>query len=247
MPRLFARRTLWVPTVWGWLLLLAVLGGGLVVVARSLHSFLAVTDPVGARVLVVEGTIQEEELDQAVALFRKGGYERIVTTGGPVGGYPGLTKVPNFAEFAAGYLRAHGLADARIDAVPAPASAQDRTFLCAVMLREWARREGVALDAIDLVSSGPHARRSRSLFQSALGEDVRVGIVATEHPEFDGDSWWSNGAGAKHTVIEALNWAWVALFFRAPPAGSHEERWAVPRRAEAGSAPATAAPRPDAR
>ena len=37
--------------------------------------------------------------------------------------------------------------------MPAPQSAQDRTYLCAVMLREWAAREGVVLDAIDLVGS----------------------------------------------------------------------------------------------
>jgi len=84
IPTLVRRRAVPVPTVAGCLgamLLAAVLG---VLAARGIHSFLAPTEPVGSRLLVVEGWIPDEEIDQVVARFREGKYERIVTTGAPV-------------------------------------------------------------------------------------------------------------------------------------------------------------------
>lgn len=103
---------------------------------------------------------------------------RIATTGGPIE-WP-ETKYGNYARMAADYLVKHGVPHDLILVVPAPPSAQERTFLSAVMLREFMQHLGIELDAIDLFSSGTHARRSRLLYQMALGKKVRVGVLADE-------------------------------------------------------------------
>ena len=235
VPALFRRRHVWLPTLWGAALALVALAAIAVALIAGAPAYLAVTEPAhgpggtGARVLIVEGWLEDRELDQAVTVFRRGRYERIVTTGGPIDSWTGLA-VPwkDYAQRGARYLAAHGLADATIAAVPAPASAQDRTFLSAVVVREWAARERVRLEAVDLVSVGVHARRSRMMFRAALGPGVEVGVIAAQPSLHDPQRWWKTSNGAKVVLGETISLVWTACCFWPPAAGSPEERWALP-------------------
>jgi hypothetical protein len=103
-PALVRRRSVWLPTAWGWLTLLLVAGAGAVIAARNVYSFLATTEPVGARTLVVEGWLPPTELDQAIDVFRAGGYRRIVTTGGPISNEFERWGADSYAERARSYL-----------------------------------------------------------------------------------------------------------------------------------------------
>jgi hypothetical protein len=228
--RLVRRREILLPTVWGCALLLVLGAGGTVFVARNLYDFLATNDPAAARVLVVEGWLAPDELDQAVNYFRTGSYERVITTGGPIQSWPEVRSAyRSFAELAAAYLSAHGVPGDAIVAVPAPASAQERTFLSAVVVRDWAKRSGVTLDAIDVFSAGPHARRSRLLYRMAFGAGVEVGVLAARQRDYDPEAWWRTSSGAESVFGEAVMLTSVKLFFWPGPPGSHEELWAVPR------------------
>lgn len=198
---------------------------------RLIHPFLALNDPApGARLLVVEGWLDMKELDQAVAAARRGQYQRVVTTGGPIERWSELSASSNYADLAADYLRGHGLENIHVTAIPAPASAQDRTFLSAVKLREWTERQGLAVSALDVFSSGTHARRSRMLYRMAFGPNVSIGIFSARSTQYDEERWWQTSAGVKSVLDETLSVTWTACCFYPPPRGSHEERWAVPRR-----------------
>lgn len=232
---LVRRREIWFPTIWGWLVLLLIAAATIVFVARNLHGFLAPNHAVGARVLVVEGWLNPEGLDQAVAAFRAGAYKRAVTTGGPIEYWPGHHGHVTFSERAADYLKQHGLADASVTAVPTPYSTQDHTFLGAVMVREWAKQSGLALDALDIFSSGTHARRSRLLYRLAFGPNVEVGVFAARSSEYDAGAWWRTSTGARDVLDQAIGLLWVKCFFWPPPPGSHEERRAVSPREAGGT------------
>jgi hypothetical protein len=214
LPVLARRRTVWLPTIWGWLGLLLVGAAALVVVARGLYSFLALNAPVGARVLVIEGWMDREGFDQALAAFRNGGYERAVVTGAPFERWPRSEGYASAAERGADYLRARGLLEPMVAAVPSPASRTNRTFLSAVAVRDWARRSGLELGAIDVFSQGAHARRSRLLFQEAFGPGVRVGILAARAP--GDDEWWRTVRGTREVLDQAVALAWTRLFFSPP-------------------------------
>ena len=231
MPALLRRRTVWFPTLWGWGAILVASVLSIVAMAFAAAAWLAPNQAAeGARLLIVEGWLDGPDLDQAVIAFRRGHYERIVTTGGPIDTWFGVPTSRNFAERGAAYLKTHGLADAQIDAVPAPASAQDRTFLSAVVVREWAQHAGVALGAVDLFSAGVHARRSHLLFRMAFGPGVTVGVLSARPLDFDARHWWRSSAGTKAVMGETLSLAWTTCCFWPPAPGSHEERWAVPAR-----------------
>jgi hypothetical protein len=223
---LFRQRQIWLPTISGWIFLLLISVSTSIFLANNLYAFLAPNAPVGARVLVVEGWLTPKELDQAIEAFKKGKYERIVTTGGPVTGWPGLLPDTDYAELAAGYLAQHGIQRDLIAAVPAPASAQERTFLSAVMFRESAQRLGITLDAIDVFSAGPHARRSRLLFQMGLGSDVHVGVFAARPGSFEPEAWWRTSTGVEQMFFQSFGYVWVKCCFWPGPHGSKKEKWA---------------------
>ncbi len=199
------------------------------------NGFLAPSEPArgqdggGARTLVVEGWIDEPALAQAIEAFRRGRYARVLTTGGPIEPWSDAGGWKTFAVRAASYLRAHGLTSVPVLALPAPESRQERTYLNAVMVRDWAAQAGVTLDAIDVFSAGVHARRSRLLYRMALGDTVEVGVLAADPADFDADRWWTSSAGTKSALGETLSLAWTKCCFWPAAPGSHEERWTVPR------------------
>ena len=223
---LVRQRQVWLPTIWGWLLLLLAAAGALLIVVPRLHGFLAPDEPAmgagsrGARTLVVEGFLNESDLDQAIAAFRRGHYERVLTTGGPIDSW---SEYPSHAARAAGYLVAHGLESTTVTAVPGPASVRDRTFQSAVALRDWAQRSDARLDAIDLFSRGVHARRSRTMYRMALGDGVEVGVLASRPADYDAQHWWRSSEGTKLVVGELLGLVWTSCCFWPEAPGANKE------------------------
>ena len=72
---LFRQRQVWMPTISGWFFLLLICVATMVLLANNLYSFLAQNAPVGARILVVEGWLTPDELEQAVQAFKNGKYD----------------------------------------------------------------------------------------------------------------------------------------------------------------------------
>jgi hypothetical protein len=223
--RLFRRRLVPVPTLAGWVVLLAVAAASAFVFVRALFPLLAPNDPVGGGLLVVEGWGGGAVYDEAAARFRRGGYAKIVTTGGPIEDDTPYSADQDWATHAAAELRRRGIDAASIAAVPAPPSARERTYLSAVMLREWAAQQRDPVTRFDLISRGPHGRRSRRLFRTAFGNGVEVGIVSVPSREFDPARWWASSEGTRSVVTEALGMAWTLCCFDPGPRGSEQEKW----------------------
>jgi hypothetical protein len=226
------RRQVWLPTFAGWLLLIALVGAACVLAGSMVHPFLAPNDAApGARLLVVEGWLDKDALDQAVVVFREGQYQSIVTTGGPIERVSESTEGSSYANLAASYLTRHGLENVDIMVVPVPASAQDRTFLSAVELRNRVKMNGLMIDSLDVLSAGAHGRRTQMLYRLAFGPNVVIGILSARVKGYDERRWWRTSAGFKSVLSEMIAFAWTACCFYPPAPDSHEELWAVPRQA----------------
>jgi hypothetical protein len=218
-----------VPTLAGALLLLAIAALAAVGFARAAVPLLAPVEPIGAGLLVVEGWAGSEGFDEAARRFAAGGYASIVTTGGPIEPDSPFALDHTWAEFAARWLARRGLDPASIHAVPAPQSAQERTFLSAVMVREWLAAQPDAPRTLDVVTLGPHGRRSWLLYRRAFGDAARVGIVSVPPEDWDPAHWWRTSEGARAVITETAGLAWTACCFDPGPRGSVSEKWADPR------------------
>ena len=228
-PALLRRRSLWLPTAWGWL-------GGFVLAAAvalllfeillpRIYPFLAVDEPVGGDLLVVEGWMGPDELRAVVPLVRAEGYRRIVTTGGRIPDWADRLGAASYAELARQFLVEQGLAPESVIALPAPDSAQDRTYLSAVRVRIWALEQDAPPGEIDVVSSGAHSRRTWRMFRLAFGDAAEIGIRCLRSPDFDPEVWWRTSAGARTVLSEGIGWLWSVLFVHPPAPGSDEELW----------------------
>ena len=213
-PALFRRRQVWLPTFWGALLLLglaAALGFWLVVSADSLLTPHAPAP--GARTLVVEGWLDPAALRQAAAVVRSGGYDRVLTTGGPIEASMDVGGWKSFAARAAAQLRTEGLTTVPVIAVPAPDTAQERSYLSALMVRAWVKQNDPTLAALDLYSAGVHTRRSWLVYRMAFGSSVVVGALAARPPDYEPQRWWATSVGARAVVSETAGLLWTTCCF----------------------------------
>ena len=237
MPALFRRRQIWLPTWQGALLLV-------VVVARRpcsrfatspatsrRHEPVAARDGRGASTLIVEGWLEEDGLDAAIAVIASAG---ATSASSPPAARSRRWREgrswPTYAERAADYLRRHGVTSIPVVAVAAPESAQDRTFLSAVVVRDWLRRHGGTSSTRSTCSRAASTRAARG--SSSGWPSGRRSTSASSPPRRDAialERWWTTSEGAKAVLDEALSLAWTACCFAPPKPGSHEERSPVPR------------------
>ena len=215
---LLDRKERWSPSWRGRLILALILASALLLVGalvlKGVYPFLATTHRVNANILVVEGWIHEYAIRAALKEFQSNHYARIFTTGGPVEGTRGyINDYCTSASVGADLLRKNGLANGSVQMVPSRVMDRDRTYGSAVALRNWFRDHNMAVSGIDVVTEDLHARRTRLLFQKALGDKLTVGVIAIANPDYDAKHWWSYSEGVKEVGSEALAYVYARLFF----------------------------------
>ena len=134
-----------------------------------------------------------------------------------------LANYKTLAELGAGSLIALGWSTNTVQAVSAPWVRQDRTYAAAVSLRKWFSAHGISPTRIQLMSEGPHARRSRLMFEKAMGPGVSVGIINLPPKEYDPRHWWRSSQGVQSVVGEALAYGYARFLFRMPTEDGTEQ------------------------
>ena len=194
------------------LLLTVVLAGILVVL--NIHSFLAVTERENTKILVVEGWINQFTAHVVAGDFKTNSYEHIFTTGGPISGSGGYINDYNTsASIGAGLLRNAGIPPEFVQMVPSRVSGRDRTYNSALALRNWFQEHNMQVRSINVVTEDAHARRTRLLFQKALGNHVTVGIISVPNPDYDAKHWWRYSEGVREVLGESIAYLYARVFF----------------------------------
>ncbi len=213
---LLRRRQCLVPTWRGALVLLLMLVALAILGAHTIYPFLAVTAPAPGGVLVVEGWASDRVMEASITEFRRNHYDKLFVTGGPIERGVPLSEYNNYAELGATILVKLGLGTNVVQAVPAPAVKQDRTYASAAQLKRWLREHQLSPNKVNLITVGAHSRRSRLLFQCALGRNVTVGVIAMDDDDFDWKQWWRSSQGVRTVIGETLAYGYARLLFVAP-------------------------------
>ena len=206
------RRSVWLPTWRGWLCLLALSFGLALGVGRCLHSFLAVTRPVQADVLVVEGWVPDTVLKAAIAEFHRSPYRVLVTSGGPRPRGHLTSDYPTYAEETGASLRILGFPASKLIEAPGAPTMRNRTFHSAQAVRDKLADLGITPVGLNVITEGAHARRTWTVFCRVFDRPGKVGVISCEPVEYDPARWWASSEGAKHTLIETIGWLHDFLF-----------------------------------
>ena len=191
---LLRRRTCWLPTLRGWLLLLILFRQSVLIFGfRNAYTFLAVNDPMPDGVLVVEGWSPDYALEIARSKAQESPNHKLYVVGGPLEHGAPLSEYKTYAELGAATLLRMGMSSDTVQTVPAPFVRKDRTYAAAIALRNWFREHGDVAKTIDLISVGAHSpRHYRLMFEKAFSSGTRVGVMDIErsrlrHPPIGGN------------------------------------------------------------
>jgi hypothetical protein len=219
MGGLLVRRERWTLSWAGRLLVLLLFLGVALAVISGLYPFLAVASPVKSETLVVEGWLPRQGLVQTVALVNIGGYRRVFTSGTVAEDDWNARPGETYAELAAERLVMLGLPGDLVQAVPCAEVRKDRTYSSALAVKNWCATNHIRLDSLNLVTFGPHARRSRMLYQEAFGNDVKIGVITLTNKHYDPSRWWFSSEGFRDVTSEAIAWFYAKFLFL-PPKGA---------------------------
>jgi uncharacterized SAM-binding protein YcdF (DUF218 family) len=224
---LVVRRESWCLSLRAKFLVLIMLVCALVMAQRTIYPWLAITKRAPGEYLVVEGWLHGDGFDQAKAEFKRGNYRKILTSGcRATDGSRTETKV-TYADWGAERLRNLGISSDLVEPVPCWVERKDRTYHSALAIKKWFQDHQLSPKAINVVSLGPHARRTRLLFQEAFGSDVTVGVIATPDDAYDPLHWWRSSEGVREVVGEGLAYVYARIFFRPGAADTSQPGTAV--------------------
>jgi len=199
---------------WPARLLIAVLIiGAFIGFAANLYPFLAPEGESHKGLMVVEGWIHDFALDEAVTMYRAGNYSKIVCTGVPIETGSYIQQYKSYPEMTAARLEKMGIDPAEIVVAVADYEKKDRTYLAAVALRQAFMAYNVEETNLHLITTGPHGRRSRMLFQKALGDDYNIGITCLDEYAYDRGNWYTCSEGVRSVLGEFIAYTYAKLFF----------------------------------
>ncbi|OUL33937.1 ElyC/SanA/YdcF family protein [Nostoc sp. 106C] len=211
--RLIKRQEMWLLTVQGWIIAIALMVALINFTITHIHPFLAVTSPIkSAELLVVEGWLPDYALQQALAEFKSGNYRQIITTGGTLEQGTYLTVYNSFADVAAATLKRLGLAPDKLVAVPAPYVIKDRSYTSAAEFSRWLSKSNLQPKSINLFSWDAHTRRSWLLFKKVLAPQIHVGVIAAKTQDYDPKKWWRYSQGVRTVIDEAIAYIYAQFF-----------------------------------
>jgi uncharacterized SAM-binding protein YcdF (DUF218 family) len=144
------------------------------------------------------------------------------------GGY--INDFYTSASVGADLLRKNGLANESVQMVPSRVMDRDRTYGSAVALRNWLREHNISVSGINVITEDLHSRRTRLLFQEALGDQVDVGVIGISSPDYDAKHWWYYSDGVREVIGESIAYVYAKVFFR-PSESLRENKAAAASRA----------------
>lgn len=210
---LFSKKEVWVPSKLGWLVIISGIIGLMLLVCLLINPFLSVNAPLMQGYLIVDGSLSDHAIIRSVNYFDSLGYQKIIVTGGPVpmGSYH--SKFQSYAEVGEAKLHRLNFPDTAIVAISVSHVLKDRTYHNALAVKEWLEMKNDPQLFLTIFEVGPHARRSRLLYETVFEDQYHIGVASIPDINFDNQKWWNSSIGFRTVIGESIAYFYVRLFF----------------------------------
>jgi hypothetical protein len=207
------RRECWALSRRGKLVFLMVLPALVMLAGWKIYPFLSVNNGGTGEILVVEGWISTRRVEEAAQAFHRGHYRRVVVVRNVYREGNNWESGRYTADWVAADLVEKGVPKEMIQLLFCPVVRKDRTYSCAVAVRQWLEQHSIPVTSIDVATVAIHTRRSRLLYEKAFGNRVSVGMIALPDVEYDPDHWWRSSEGVREVPFELVAYLYARLFF----------------------------------
>lgn len=157
--------------------------------------------------------------------FEIGGYIYLVVTGGPAGPSWSAERV-NLAEHGKAELRRLGFPEDRLLSAPCGDSESQRTYESALTAKRFLGAKGLHPQGINVLSRGPHSRRTQMVYSKVFGPSVNIGIVAWRPYASQHLAWWQSSERTKEFLNESIGFFYEWMIDAGRPGGAR--RLAIP-------------------
>ena len=212
--RLVKKRQRWSLTFYGWLLLLVFLIALFVLFLKNIIGFLSFEETIEAKVLVAEGYVPDYSFHKMIEIFDEGNYELIVASGTSFDQGYYLSEIKTSADLIARSLIFLGFDSTKLAVVPIPNRIhKNRTYTSALVTKEYLQKNHPEIKKVNIMSLGPHSRRSNYLFEMAYEPEIEVGNIVVPHAAVDKYNWYKSSRGFRTVLDELIGFFYVKFFF----------------------------------
>lgn len=204
-------------TLSGWISLVCVLMITAFLLKGGVHSFLAVSRPLKADILVIDGLMPGYAYDSVVKFIDRDKYKYVIATGVELDYSLAREDSYNVAEVSYRKLISKHISNCNVEAAPCSYVIRDRTYSSALALKKWMADNGLAGHNFNLVSNGCHARRSWHLYRKAFRKELRPGIISITDLSYDPSHWYKSSQGVRIVLGEIIAYTYNVLFFHPKP------------------------------
>lgn len=176
------------------------------------YDYLAMTEPVKAKMMVLETGLDETTYSRFVRLIRTMEPEVVLIIGHPLSiEIPG-NAILDTSEIHKEVIARMGIPETRLVSISVPIVSKGRTIAAALLVRDWCEQHRQGDGSINVVSLDAHARRTRFIFREAMGPGTKVGIVAMKTPQIVREGWYRSSYGVRTVIDEWVAWGYARLF-----------------------------------
>ena len=201
-------RLCWCLTVRAWVFLLVSSCGIFWIGLTRAVSILSLCDRKCSDVLVTDGWLPDNYTASIFREFVSGRYKVLVITAMPLSKGSAVLGGETDAELTKAAMVKMGADPNQIEALSPLNVERDRTYAGALCVKRWLSANGIHPFGINVLSVGPHTRRTRLLYEKAFGSAVPIGAIALPNSDYDPKKWWRTSAGVRDVVGE-----WIAYLY----------------------------------
>ncbi len=211
---LFSRRTVLLPTKLGCLVGFLLLILILFLVVIGVHPFLSKHDPVQGEVLIVEESLPDWAIMEVIEIYHQGSYGTLIVAGGrPLYGRNAL-KYETAADLLADKFKRKGIEERQVIMIAVEQYQSDRTLESAKAVCAWLDAQHPSGSKADIVSYGPHSRRTFMIYKRTKAPEHNLGIINIPVVQYNPKRWWASSSGTRDVVGElvAFIYSWVFVY-----------------------------------